>query len=66
MAIRRTSLDSYSGLRGLTVRDDSVLAEKISRLIIWYSLQKRDLSDEDKEPAGFLPGGVLPAVRHRL
>ena len=48
MAIRRTSLDSYSGLRGLTVRDDSVLAEKISRLIIWYSLQKRDLSDEDK------------------
>ena len=48
MAIRRTSLDSYSGLWGLTVRDDSVLAEKISRLIIWYSLQKRDLSDEDK------------------
>ena len=48
MAIRRTSLDSYSRLRGLTARDDSVLAEKISRLIIWYSLQKRDLSDEDK------------------
>ena len=48
MVIRRTSLDSYSGLRGLTARDDSVLAEKISRLIIWYSLQKRDLSDEDK------------------
>lgn len=25
-----------------------MLADKISRLIIWYSLQKRDLSDEDK------------------
>ena len=37
-----------SGLRVLAVRDDSVLADKISRLIIWYSLQKRDLSDEDK------------------
>lgn len=48
MAIRRTSLDAYSGLHGLTARDDSVLAEKISRLIIWYSLQKRDLTDEDK------------------
>ena len=48
MAIRRRSLDTYSGLRDLAVRDDSVLADKISRLIIWYSLQKRDLSDEDK------------------
>jgi len=48
MAIRRRSLDSYSGLRDMAARDDSVLAEKISRLIIWYSLQKRDLSDEDK------------------
>ena len=48
MAIRRKSLDAYSGLHGLTTRDDSVLADKISRLIIWYSLHKRDLSDEDK------------------
>ena len=48
MAIRRKSLDAYSGLRDLAMRDDSVLADKISRLIIWYSLQKRDLSDEDK------------------
>ena len=48
MAIRRKSLDSYAGLKNLTARDDSVLAEKVSRLIIWYSLQKRDLSDEDK------------------
>ncbi len=48
MAIRRKSLDSYAGLKNLSLRDDSVLAEKISRLIIWYSLQKRDISDEDK------------------
>ena len=48
MAIRRKSLDAYSSLRDLAARDDSVLADKISRLIIWYSLQKRDLSDEDK------------------
>ncbi len=48
MAIRRKSLDAYAGLRDMTARDDSVLADKISRLIIWYSLQKRDLSDEDK------------------
>ena len=48
MAIRRRSLDSYAGLKGLAARDDSVLAEKIAHLIIWYSLQKRDLTDEDK------------------
>ena len=48
MAIRRKSLDTYAGLRDLAVRDDSVLADKISRLIIWYSLQKRDLRDADK------------------
>lgn len=48
MAIRRKNLDAYAGLRDMVARDDSVLADKISRLIIWYSLQKRDLSDEDK------------------
>ena len=48
MAIRRKNLDAYAGLRDMAARDDSVLADKISRLIIWYSLQKRDLSDEDK------------------
>lgn len=48
MAIRRKSLDSYAGLKNLMARDDSVLAEKISHLIIWYSLQKKDLSEEDR------------------
>ena len=47
MAIRRKSLDSYAGLKDLTARDDSVMADKISRLIIWYSLQKKDLTTED-------------------
>lgn len=48
MAIRRSSLDSYAHLKNLTARDDSVLADKISRLIIWFSLKKRDLNEEDK------------------
>ena len=48
MAIRRASLDSYAHLKNLTARDDSVLADKISRLIILFSLKKRDLSEEDK------------------
>lgn len=48
MAIRRRSLDSYAGLKNLTARDDSVLAEKISHLVIWFSLQKKDLSEEDR------------------
>ena len=48
MAIRRKTLDAYAGLQELAARDDSVLADKISRLIIWYSLQKKDLTEEDK------------------
>lgn len=48
MAIRRRTLDAYAGIQELAARDDSVLADKISRLIIWYSLQKKDLTKEDK------------------
>lgn len=48
MAIRRKTLDAYAGIQELVARDDSVLADKISRLIIWYSLQKKDLTEEDK------------------
>lgn len=48
MAIRRRSLDSYAKLKNIAVRDDSVLADKISQLIIWFSLKKKDLSEEDK------------------
>ena len=48
MAIRRKTLDAYAGIQELAARDDSVLADKISRLIIWYSLQKKGLTEEDK------------------
>ena len=48
MAIRRKTLDAYAGIQELAAHDDSVLADKISRLIIWYSLQKKDLTEEDK------------------
>ena len=48
MAIRRKTLDAYAGVQELAARDDSVLADKIARLIIWYSLQKKDLTEEDK------------------
>lgn len=48
MEIRRTTLDTHSELRNLTARDDSVLADKIARLVIFYSLLKKDLTDEDK------------------
>lgn len=48
MAIRRRYLDSYAKLKNIAARDDSVLADKISQLIIWFSLKKKDLSEEDK------------------
>lgn len=48
MAIRRKSLDSYAKLKNIAARDDSVLADKIAQLIIWFSLKKKDLSEEDK------------------
>lgn len=48
MAIRRKTLDAYAGIQELAARDDSVLADKLSRLIVWYSLQKKDLTEEDK------------------
>lgn len=48
MAIRRKSLDSYAKLKNIAARDDSVLADKIAQLIIWFSLKKKDLREEDK------------------
>ena len=48
MAIRRRTLDAYAGIQELAARDDSVLADKNTRHIIWYSLQKKDLTEEDK------------------
>lgn len=48
MAIRRKSLDSYAKLKNIAARDDSVLADKIAQLIIWFSLKKKNLGEEDK------------------
>ena len=48
MAIRRKSLDSYAKLKNIAARDDSVLADKIAQLIIWFALKKKDLNEEDK------------------
>ena len=49
MAIRRKSLDSYAKLKKYRRADDSVLADKIAQLIIWFSLKKKkDLNEEDK------------------
>ncbi|MCM1233116.1 MAG: hypothetical protein NC489_23595 [Ruminococcus flavefaciens] len=47
MEIRRFSADAYSARTG-AVRRDSLLAEKVSWLSVWYSLQKRGLTEEDR------------------
>ncbi len=44
MEIRRFSANAYGG----QVRRDSLLAEKVSWLSVWYSLQKRGLTEEDR------------------
>lgn len=61
MAIRRKTLDAYAGIQELAARDDSVLADKISRLIIWYSLQKKDLTEEDKN---YLDASLVECYDH--
>ncbi len=44
MEIRRFSAGAYGG----QARQDSLLAEKVSWLSVWYSLQKRGLTEEDR------------------
>ena len=44
MEIRRFSAGAYGG----QARRDSLLAEKVSWLSVWYSLQKRGLTEEDR------------------
>ncbi len=48
MDIRLATTDVYNRAKGLAERNDSLLADKIAKLEIWYSLQKRDLTVEDK------------------
>lgn len=48
MEIRRRSLDVDAGLSRTRTREDSLLADKISRLHLYFSLLRRDLNEEDK------------------
>lgn len=47
MEIRRLKKDPYAAHSGGTQRRESLLAEKVSWLSVWYSLQKRNLTEED-------------------
>ena len=47
MDIRRLKASPYAAQNGGTQRQESLLAEKVSWLSVWYSLQKRNLSEED-------------------
>ena len=47
MDIRRLKASPYAAQNGGTPRRESLLAEKVSWLSVWYSLQKRNLSEED-------------------
>ena len=46
MDIRRLKISPYAAQSGAQ-RRESLLAEKVSWLSVWYSLQKRNLSEED-------------------
>ena len=47
MDIRRLKASPYAAQNGGTQRRESLLAEKVSWRSVWYSLQKRNLSEED-------------------
>ena len=47
MDIRRLKASPYAAQNGGTQRRESLLAEKVSWLSVWYSPQKRNLSEED-------------------
>ena len=47
MDIHRLKASPYAAQNGGTQRRESLLAEKVSWLSVWYSLQKRNLSEED-------------------
>ena len=47
MDIRRLKASPYAAQNGGTQCRESLLAEKVSWLSVWYSLQKRNLSEED-------------------
>ena len=47
MDIRRLKASPYAAQNGGAQRRESLLAEKVSWLSVWYALQKRNLSEED-------------------
>lgn len=47
MDIRRLKYSPYAAQSSGTQRRESLLAEKVSWLSVWYSLQKRNLTEED-------------------
>lgn len=47
MEIRRSSLDADAELNRTETREDSLLADKISRLHIYFALLRRSLTEED-------------------
>ena len=47
MDIRRLKRSTYGAQSGGSQRRESLLAEKVSWLSVWYSLQKRNLTEED-------------------
>ena len=60
MEIRRFRMDAY-GAPG-EVRRESLLAEKVSWLSVWYSLQKRGLTEEDKS---YIDASLIECYRRR-
>jgi type IV secretory pathway VirB4 component len=48
MEIRKTTLDTDSEIGDLEARDDSILADKIQKLHIFFSLLKPDMSHEER------------------
>ncbi|MDR3278406.1 MAG: hypothetical protein LBT12_06500 [Oscillospiraceae bacterium] len=48
MEIRKTDLDADSEIGELTRRDDSILADKIQKLHIFFALLKPDISHEER------------------
>ena len=61
MEIRRFREDPYSS-RFSGDRRESLLAEKVSWLSVWYSLQKKNLSEEDR---AYIDASLIECYRRK-
>ena len=61
MEIRRFREDPYSS-RSSGDRRESLLAEKVSWLSVWYSLQKKNLSEEDR---AYIDASLIECYRRK-